>query len=99
MDNLIALSPDLLAHRPEIKRPSLDAAASEFETMLLAQWLKSARDAGSVLAQQSDMAGSDSYLEMGEKVLAETMASRGTFGLAQMIVKELEPKKPAPPAE
>ena len=61
--------------------------------MLLAQWLKSARDAGSILAEQSDMAGADSYIEMAEKVLAETMAQKGTFGLAQMMVKELEPEK------
>jgi Rod binding domain-containing protein len=91
MDNLISLSPDLLAQRAEVRRPSIDDAAREFETMLIAQWLKSARDAGSVLGEQSDMAGSESYLEMGEKVLAQTMAARGTFGLARMMVEELEP--------
>lgn len=90
MDNLISLSPDLLAQRAELKRPSVEEAAREFETMLLAQWLKSARDAGSVLAEPSDMAGSDSYMEMAEKVLAETMADKGTFGLARMMVTELE---------
>ncbi len=99
MDNLIALSPDLLAHRAEVKRPSVEDAAREFETMLIAQWLKSARDAGSVLAEQSEMAGADSYLEMGEKVLAETMAAKGTFGLAQMMVKELTPPKPTASAQ
>lgn len=93
MDNLISLSPDLLAQRAETKRPSIQDAAREFETMLIAQWLKSARDAGSVLAEQSDMAGSESYMEMGEKVLAETMSARGTFGLARMMVEELEPKR------
>ena len=89
MENLISLSPDLLAQRAEFKRPSVEDAAREFETMLIAQLLKSARDAGSVLAEPSDMAGSDSYLEMAEKTLAETMTQRGTFGLAQMMIKEL----------
>ena len=93
MENLISLSPDLLAQRAEFKRPSVEDAAREFETMLIAQLLKSARDAGSVLAEPSDMAGSDSYLEMAEKTLAETMAQRGTFGLAQMMIKELTPDR------
>lgn len=35
------------------------------------------------------MAGSESYMEMAEKTLAETMAQRGTFGLAQMMIQEL----------
>jgi Rod binding domain-containing protein len=89
MDSLISLSPELLDQRAEVKRPSVEGAAREFETMLLAQWLKSARDAGSVLAEQSDMAGADSYMEMAEKALAETMAGKGTFGLARMMVREL----------
>lgn len=92
MDNLISLSPELLAGRAEVKRPSVEDAAREFETMLVAQWLKSARDAGSVLGEQSDMAGSDSYMEMAERTLAETMAQKGTFGLAKMMLKELTPR-------
>jgi Rod binding domain-containing protein len=72
MDNLISLSPDLLAQRAEVKRPSVEDAAREFETMLIAQWLKSARDAGSVLAEPSDMAGADNYMEMAEKTLEAT---------------------------
>jgi peptidoglycan hydrolase FlgJ len=97
MDDLISLSPELLADRAELKRPTLAAAAREFETMLIAQWLKSARDAGSVLAEQSDMAGSDSYMEMAEKTLAETMAQKGTLGLAQMMIKELQPTEDSQP--
>jgi Rod binding domain-containing protein len=89
MNELIALSPELLVDRAEVKRPSVEDAALEFETMLVAQWLKSARDASSVLAEQSDMTGSDSYMEMAETTLAETMAQRGTFGLAKMMIKEL----------
>lgn len=99
MDSLIALSPELLTQRAEIKRPSVEEAAREFESMLLAQWLKSARDAGSVLSEQSDMAGTDSYLEMAEKALADIMARKGTFGLARMMVKELQPTTHSAPPE
>lgn len=91
MNELIALSPDILADRPELKRRSIDEAAREFETMLISQWLKSARVASQVLAEGSDMAGADSYMEMAEKALAQTMADRGTFGLARMILEELTP--------
>ena len=89
MNELIALSPEILANRPELKRLSIDEAAREFETMLISQWLKSARVASQVLAQGSDMAGADSYMEMAEKSLAQTMADRGTFGLARMMLREL----------
>jgi Rod binding domain-containing protein len=91
MNELIALSPELLADRPEFKRQSVEDAAREFETMLISQWLKSAREASQVLAEGNDMAGSDSYLEMAEKSLAKTMASRDTFGLAQMMMNQLQP--------
>lgn len=91
MNELIAVSPELLADRPEIKRQSIDDAAREFETMLIGQWLKSAREASQVLAESSDMAGAESYMEMAEKALAETMASRGTFGLARMMLQQLQP--------
>ena len=94
MNELIALSPELLADRPEIKHQSVDDAAREFETMLIGQWLKSAREAGQVLGESSDMAGAESYLEMAEKSLAETMANRGTFGLARMMLQQLQPTEP-----
>lgn len=89
MNELVALSPEILANRPELKRPSIDKAAREFETMLISQWLKSARSASQVLAEGSDMAGADSYMEIAEKSLAQTMANQGTFGLARMMLREL----------
>ncbi len=92
MNELVSLSPEILANRPELKRPSIDEAAREFETMLISQWLKSARSAGQVLAEGSDMAGADSYMEMAEKSLAQTMANRGIFGLARMMLRELSPE-------
>ena len=98
MMDLITLSPDLLTHRAEWKKPDVAAAAREFEALLISQWLKAARQAGQVLAQESDMTGSENYHEMAEKHLAEAIATKGTFGLARMMLREIQ-EAPSPPHE
>ena len=97
MTSLNTLSPDMLTHRAEWKTPDVVAAAREFEALLISQWLKAARQAGQVLAEESDMTGSENYHEMAEKHLAESIARKGTLGLARMMLREIQ--APAPPHE
>ncbi len=37
------------------------------------------------------MTGSEGYLEIAERQLAEALAAAGAFGFARMILEELEP--------
>ena len=66
-------------------------AALEFETMLLAAWMKTAREAGQLDEKQDEMTGAESYLEFAEKLLAGEMAKSNVFGFSKMIASELQP--------
>lgn len=92
MDSLNALSPSLVSHRAEWTQPSLEQAAREFESLLVAQLLKSAREAGKPLAEESEMTGAENYLELAEKFVAQTLAERGTFGFARLMIREIGPE-------
>ena len=67
------------------------AAAREFEAMLIAQLMKTAREAGQFEDSGDAMTGSEGYLEIAERHLAEALAASGAFGFARMILEELEP--------
>lgn len=64
----------------------LQDVARQFESLLLAQILKSAREAGSSswLGTGEDQAG-DSAMALAEEHLAEALAQRGGLGLASLI--------------
>ena len=67
-------------------------AASEFESFLLAQMLKSARESsGSGLTggdADEDEANS-TMIELGEQQFAQALASNGGLGIAKMVVTGL----------
>jgi Rod binding domain-containing protein len=66
------------------------AAAREFEALLIARLLKTAREAGEPLAGASTETGAQGYMELAEEHVARAMAQRGAFGIAQIILKSLE---------
>ncbi len=72
-------------------------AAKEFETMLLAAWMKTAREAGQIDDKEDEMTGADSYLEFAERYVAEAIAQSRTFGFAEMIADDLAPQADAAP--
>jgi Rod binding domain-containing protein len=66
-------------------------AAQQFESLLIAQVLKTAREAGSSgwLGTGEDQAGALG-LEVAEQEFARLLATRGGFGLSKMIAAGLE---------
>jgi len=75
------------------QRPdTIEQAAENFETMLIAQLLKAAREAGQVLAQESEMTGAENYLEYAETHVAKVLAERGSLGFAALLAKDLANK-------
>lgn len=71
---------------------SLKKAASEFESLMITEMLKSMRgtdDAG-WLGGGDDQAGS-TMVEMAEQQLARALASSGGLGLSDLIVQGLAP--------
>ncbi len=79
------------------KREQLQAAAQAFEAVFLRQMIGSMRQAslGDELLG-GDRAG-EQFREMADARLADSMAEKGSFGIAEMLLKhfgvEPEPKK------
>jgi Rod binding domain-containing protein len=72
------------------------AAAGEFEALLIGSLLKSMREAGSSgwLGTGEDQT-SESLLELAEQQLAQLMAAQGGLGLARLVVQGLSRPEPA----
>lgn len=88
----VALSPSLASEKPLHHGMTSGDAAKEFETMLVAQLLKIAREAGQIEEKQDEMTGAESYMEFAEKFVALAIAQSGAFGFADAITAELEAK-------
>ena|ERR1700686_1086993 len=70
----------------------IQQAATDFEALLLAQMLKSAREAsgGGLTAEDGDDSDANStMIELGEQQFAQALASSGGFGIAKMVVTGL----------
>ena len=77
----------------ELQTSRLKQAAGQFESLMLAQMLKSARSSdGGGWSGEVDQAGS-SMMDMAEQSLADLLGSRGSMGLARLIVEQLGSKK------
>ncbi len=65
------------------------AAAREFEALLIARLLKTAREASEPLSDPTTETGAQGYMELAEEHVARVLAQRGAFGISQMILKSL----------
>ena len=63
-------------------------AAADFEALLLAQMLKSAREAGGGVTGDEDEEDetNSTVLELGEQQLAQVLANNGGLGIAKMVI-------------
>jgi Rod binding domain-containing protein len=67
-------------------------AATDFEALLLAQMLRSAREAGGqglTGGDDDEDEANSSMMELSEQHLAQALASSGGFGIAKMVVAGL----------
>jgi len=65
-------------------------AASEFESLLIAQMLRSARESSSLESDAGDSAETNSPLtDLGEQQFAQALANAGGLGVAKMVVAGL----------
>ena len=82
---------DPVAARPEATEPEkIQDAASQFEALLLAEMLKSIREASGEgwLGTGSDEAGG-MMLEVAQEHLAQVLAAQGGLGLARLVAEGL----------
>lgn len=66
-------------------------AAMDFEALLIAQMLKSARESGGGMTGDADEQDetNSTMLELGEQQLAQALSSSGGLGIAKMVVAGL----------
>jgi len=88
------LFPTLAQVPPGLSAPVPDGArgrkaAHEFEAQLIASLLESLEKTFSALSSTDPIAGSDDYNYLGTRALAEALASRGGFGIANLISAHL----------
>lgn len=74
----------------------LRQAAQEFESFLLQQLLKQARASARLLGgdTQPEMPGRDIFESWQDESYAQAIASAGGLGLADMLVRQLQPQTP-----
>lgn len=73
------------------ERAKLEKVAKQFEAVFVRQLMSSMRQGGF----GDDLTGSsavDQFQEMADANTADTLAERGSFGVAQMLVAQLGPK-------
>ena len=66
-------------------------AATDFEALLIAQMLKSARESGGGMTGDADEQDetNSTMLELGEQQLAQALSSSGGLGIAKMVIAGL----------
>jgi Rod binding domain-containing protein len=95
INSVNSLSPVLSGSSSANKKDSpekIKDAAQQFEALMIGQFLKTAREAGSSggwMGTGEDETGQIS-MDMAEQQLAVTMAKQGGFGLTKTITRDLE---------
>jgi Rod binding domain-containing protein len=81
-----AVAAPLAGPKPADDQKRIAGAAKEFEALMIAQLLKSMRDAGEGgwLGTGDDQAGAQS-MELAEEQLARALANQGGLGLAGLV--------------
>ena len=73
----------------EAKRAALKAAAEAFEAVFARQIIGSMRSAG--LAEDAlGSSATEQFRELSDAKLAENMAGKGAFGIADMLLKQFD---------
>ena len=72
----------------------IEDAAREFESLLIAQMLKSAREsASSGLGEKENASEDATMLDMADQQFAQLLAQRGGIGLTHLVVNGLNKSK------
>ena len=82
--------------QPNDKREQLKAAAQAFEAVFLRQMIGSMRQASLGDELLGGGQAGEQFRDMSDAKLADNMAAQGSFGIAEMLLKQfggVEPKK------
>jgi len=80
-----------LSQRSKDTPEKIQKAAMDFEALLIAQMLKSARESGGGVTGDADEQDetNSTLLELGEQQMAQALSNSGGLGIAKMVVAGL----------
>jgi Rod binding domain-containing protein len=94
--NAVRSVPALPLERTPARPDRARETASDFEALLIAQMLHSARSAASLTSLDGEESGSsDAVMDLAEQQLSGTLASAGGLGLATLVIEGLDANKAA----
>jgi Rod binding domain-containing protein len=85
-------APDSKASDSKDTPEKIRKAATDFEALLIAQMLKSARESGGGMTGDADEQDetNSTLVELGEQQLAQALSSSGGLGIANMVIAGLK---------
>jgi Rod binding domain-containing protein len=92
LDKIAAQSAITPAPASRNDAPRVRDAACQFESLLIGQLLKSARESSTGWLSDGDDQAGGTATDMAEEQFAKSLASHGGLGLARMVVSGLEKK-------
>ena len=92
-----ALPPDARAGTSK-KSEKIESAAHQFEALLIAQLMKSAREGAAMggLGEGEDQSAS-AVQDMAAEQFAQAIAAKGGFGIADLVIRSLRQKESTSP--
>lgn len=91
-----SLSPTSATAPANDNMAKLKSAAQAFEAVFLRQMIGSMRSAG-LDDGMFDSSATQQFRDMSDARLADDMASKGAFGIAEILQRQLAPKAVSPP--
>ena len=81
----------LTPHASPETQEKIRKLATDFEALLIAQMLKSARESGGGISGDSDEQDetNSTVVELGEQQMAQALAASGGLGIAKMVIAGL----------
>lgn len=79
------------------QRAQLEQAAKQFEAIFLRQMIGTMRQSGGGEGI-FDSSASDQFRDMSDARTADSLADKGTLGIAEMLLRQYESRTPAAPA-
>lgn len=89
-----------VAAQPKSSPGKIENAAKQFESLLIAQILRSMHESGSAswLGTGDDQSG-ESAMELAEEQFAQALSSRGGLGLSRLIIQGLTARSKSDPSD
>ena len=79
------------------KSQKIESAAHQFEALLIAQLMKSAREGAAMGLGEGEDQSASAVQDMAAEQFAQAIAAKGGFGIADLVIRSLRQKESSSP--